>query len=47
MDGQAGVGEEGPWQLWGVVDAVDASLGGVGDIGEVVAGEVGKFTFLE
>jgi hypothetical protein len=29
------------------VDAADALLGGVGDIGEVVAGEVGEFTLLE
>jgi hypothetical protein len=26
---------------------VDALLGGIGDIGEVVAGEVGEFTLLE
>ncbi|MEU9401189.1 hypothetical protein [Streptomyces sp. NPDC048242] len=47
VDGQACVGEEGPWQLWVVVDAVDALFGGVGDIGEVVSGEVGEFAFLE
>jgi hypothetical protein len=45
--GQAGVGEEGPWQLWVVVDAVDALFGGVGGIGEVVACEVGEFPVLE
>ncbi|MFE6848846.1 hypothetical protein [Streptomyces sp. NPDC057686] len=41
------MGEEGPRQLWVVVDAVDALLGGIRDIGEVVAGEVGEFTLLE
>jgi hypothetical protein len=30
----------------GGVDAVDALLGGVGDIGEVVVGEVGESRFL-
>ncbi|MGW1544583.1 hypothetical protein ACWCPM_30900 [Streptomyces sp. NPDC002309] len=37
VDGQAGVGDKGPWQLWVVVDAVDALFGGVGDIGGHVA----------
>ncbi|WP_267501566.1 hypothetical protein [Streptomyces flavotricini] len=41
------MGEEGPWQLWVVVDAVDAVFGGVGYVCEVVAGEVGEFAFLE
>ncbi|WP_234382567.1 hypothetical protein [Streptomyces sp. XY332] len=31
--------------LWLI--AVDALFGGVGDVCEVVAGEVGEFTFLE
>ncbi|MCX5230929.1 hypothetical protein [Streptomyces sp. NBC_00233] len=47
MEGQAGVGDEGPGQLRVVVDPADALFGGVGDIGEVVAGEVGEFAFLE
>ncbi|MDN3271959.1 hypothetical protein [Streptomyces sp. MA15] len=47
MDGQAGVGEEGPWQLLVVADAVDALFGGVGDIGKVVAGKGGEFPLLE
>ncbi|WP_411092834.1 hypothetical protein [Streptomyces sp. 049-1] len=47
VDGQAGVGKKGPWQLWVVVDALDALLGSVGDIGEVVTGKVGEFTLLE
>ncbi|MEV0186171.1 hypothetical protein AB0I54_44135 [Streptomyces sp. NPDC050625] len=45
-DGQAGMGEEGPWGLLVVVDAVDALFGGVGGVGEVVAGEVGEFSAL-
>ncbi|MET9535914.1 hypothetical protein ABZY16_00075 [Streptomyces sp. NPDC006553] len=47
VEGQAGVGEEGPGQSRVVVDPADALFGGVGDIGEVVAGEVGEFAFLE
>ncbi|MER6145176.1 hypothetical protein ABT174_35005 [Streptomyces sparsogenes] len=47
MDGQAGVGDERPWQLLVVVEAVDALFGGVGDVGEVIAGEVGEFALLE
>lgn len=33
VDGESGVGEEGPGQLSVLVDAVDALFGGVGDIG--------------
>ncbi|MGY4958561.1 hypothetical protein [Streptomyces nigrescens] len=43
VDGQAGAGKVGPWQVLVVVDPVDALFGGVGNIGEVVAGEVGEF----
>ncbi|MER6434707.1 hypothetical protein ABT272_45575, partial [Streptomyces sp900105245] len=35
VEGEAGVGEEGPGQLRVVVDAVDALFGGIGDISEV------------
>lgn len=45
MDGQADVSEEGPWQLWVVVDAVDALLGGVGDVGEFALLERGPQQF--
>ena len=38
------MGEVGPWRSGVGVDAVDALLGGVG---EVVAGEVAEFTRLE
>jgi hypothetical protein len=47
VDGESGVGEEGPGQLSVLVDAVDALFGGVGNIGEVVAGEVSELAFLE
>ncbi|MER6434538.1 hypothetical protein ABT272_44215, partial [Streptomyces sp900105245] len=47
VEGEAGVGEEGPGQLRVVVDAVDALFGGIGDISEVIACEVGEFAFLQ
>jgi hypothetical protein len=40
MNGQAGVGEEGPRELLAGADAVDAACGCVGDIGEVVAADL-------
>ncbi|MFG2794683.1 hypothetical protein [Streptomyces sp. NPDC048419] len=40
------MGQEGPGELVVLVDAVNALFSGVGDIGEVFAGEVGEFAFL-
>lgn len=47
MNGQAGVGEEGPRELLAGADSVDAAFGCVSDVGEVVAGEVGQLAGLD
>jgi len=47
VDGESGVGEEGPGKLIILADAVDASFGGVGNVCEVVADEVGELTRLD
>jgi hypothetical protein len=42
VEGQAAVGQEGPDQLLVTADPPDALFGGVGDLDDGVAGEVGQ-----
>jgi hypothetical protein len=47
VEGQAGVGQERPDQLLVVADPVDALLGSIGDLDDLIAGEVGQLHGLE